>query len=142
MIGRNEQTSVTSAPAELTLTALIRARQCEHVAAEIGVRPEPAFTVGLISVVGAFTGMPTEEASLPLTAEVVWAITRQTGLLGDMLAAVLCCERNRLSTACHSRRHLHLHLPGRDRPVGEHLDARLDLDQRGEVGRTAPLRRR
>lgn len=95
--------SVTSVPAELTLTALIRARQCEHVAAELGVRPEPAFTVGLLSLVGAFAGMPTDEAlaSLPLTSEVVNAITRQTGLLGEVLDAVMCCEENRLSTACH-----------------------------------------
>ncbi len=95
--------SVTSVPAELTLTSLIRARQCEHVAAELGVRPEPAFTVGLLSLVGAFAGMPTEDAlvSLPLTAEVVNAITRQTGLLGEVLDAVLCCEESRLSTACH-----------------------------------------
>ncbi len=95
--------SVTSVPAELTLTSLIRARQCEHVAAEIGVRPEPAFTVGLLSLVGAFAGMSTEEAlaSLPLTSEVVNAITRQTGLLGEVLEAVLCCEENRLKTACH-----------------------------------------
>ena len=95
--------SVTSVPAELTLTSLVRARQCEHVAAELGVRPEPAFTVGLLSLVGAFAGMPTEDAlaSLPLTSEVVNAITRQTGLLGEVLDAVLCCEENRLSTACH-----------------------------------------
>lgn len=95
--------SVTSVPAELTLTSLIRARQCEHVAAELGVRSEPAFTVGLLSLVGSFAGMPTEDAlaSLPLTSEVVNAITRQTGLLGEVLDAVLCCEENRLSSACH-----------------------------------------
>lgn len=95
--------SVTSVPAELTLTSLIRARQCEHVAAELDVRPEPAFTVGLLSLVGAFAGMSTADAlaSLPLTAEVVNAITRHTGLLGEVLDAVLCCEENRLSSACH-----------------------------------------
>lgn len=94
--------SVTSVPAELTLTSLIRARQCELLATELGVRSEPAFTVGLLSLVGVFAGTSTEEAlaALPLTTEVVNAITRHTGLLGEVLDAVLCCEANRLTTAC------------------------------------------
>ncbi len=94
--------SVTSVAPELTLTALVRARHCELLAASIGLRSDVAFTVGLLSLVGTFTGRPTEEAlaTLPLTTEVVNAIARQSGLLGDILAAVLCCERGRISTAC------------------------------------------
>jgi c-di-GMP phosphodiesterase len=94
--------SVTSVAPELTLTALIRPRHCELLAAALGLRSDVAFTVGLLSLVGTFTGRPTEEAlaSLPLTTEVVNAIARQSGLLGDVLAAVLCCERGRISTAC------------------------------------------
>ncbi len=94
--------SVTSVPPELTLTALIRGRQCELLAAELGVRPEPAFTVGLLSLVGAFAGLPTDEAlaALPLTTEVSNAITRRSGLLGEVLDAVLCCESNDVAAAC------------------------------------------
>lgn len=94
--------SVTSVAPELTLTALVRARHCELLASALGLRSDVAFTVGLLSLVGTFTGRPTEEAlaSLPLTTEVVNAIARQSGLLGDVLAAVLCCERGRISTAC------------------------------------------
>lgn len=94
--------SVTSVAPELTLAALVRARHCELLAATIGLRSDVAFTVGLLSLVGTFTGRPPEEAlaSLPLTTEVVNAIARQSGLLGDVLAAVLCCERGRISTAC------------------------------------------
>lgn len=94
--------SVTAVAPELTMTALVRARHCELLAASVGLRSDVAFTVGLLSLVGTFTGRPTEEAlsSLPLTAEVVNAIGRQSGLLGDILAAVLCCERGRISTAC------------------------------------------
>jgi HDOD domain len=94
--------SVTSVAPELTLTALVRAKHCELIAAALGLRSEVAFTVGLLSLVGTFTGRPTEEAlsQLPLTTEVVNAIAKQSGLLGDVLAAVLCCERGRVSTAC------------------------------------------
>jgi hypothetical protein len=94
--------SVTSVAPELTLTALVRARHCELLAAALGLRSDVAFTVGLLSLVGTFTGRPAEDAlaSLPLTTEVVNAIARQSGLLGDVLAAVLCCERGRISTAC------------------------------------------
>lgn len=95
--------SVTSVPPELTLTSLVRGRHCELLAAELGVRPEPAFTVGLLSLVGAFAGLPTDEAlaALPLTTEVANAITRRSGLLGEVLDVVLCCEDNELATACH-----------------------------------------
>ena len=86
--------AISDVPSELTLTALIRARHCEVLANQAGLRSEAAFTSGLLSLVGVFAGLPTHEAltKLPITDEVRDAIADHAGPLGTLLTIVEECE--------------------------------------------------
>ena len=82
-------------------TAMIRARTCELVAPAVspGVRPDTAFTLGLLHGVSEALGVPREEfvAGLPaLSDELRAALTGQQGPLRAVLAAVLRYERGQL----------------------------------------------
>ena len=87
--------SVDDKPYELILTALIRARMCETLAAKISVSPEHAFTVGLFSALDAFIDKPLDEilATLPLADDLHMALLKHTGELGKLLDITMNYER-------------------------------------------------
>lgn len=84
-------------PAEVLLTALVRAKACERLAvqgtsAELG---PTAFLVGLFSLLDAMLAQPLEQITreLPLSDEVRVALMMHDGPTGEILAAVLDYER-------------------------------------------------
>jgi c-di-GMP phosphodiesterase len=83
-------------PSELLRTAMTRAKMCELVGKALG-RPDldAHFTVGLFSVVDAFTNMRMADVldELPLAPEVTAALLDQSGPLGEVLSWVLTYER-------------------------------------------------
>ena len=87
--------SVDDKPYELILTALIRARMCETLAAKTSVSPEHAFTIGLFSALDAFLDKPLDEilATLPLADELHMALLKHTGELGKLLDITMNYER-------------------------------------------------
>lgn len=83
-------------PKELTITALVRARMCELVAALSGRGDGDAFyTVGLFSVLDALLDVPLEQAleALPLSDEVHDAVANREGIMGRTLAGVIAYEQ-------------------------------------------------
>lgn len=87
--------SVESKPAELTLTALIRARFCElAVAHDPGANSSELFTLGLFSVIDALMDLPMEEAlsSVPFPTDVRDALITHTGPRGRLLECVTALE--------------------------------------------------
>ncbi|RMD80739.1 MAG: HDOD domain-containing protein [Gammaproteobacteria bacterium] len=83
-------------PAELLVTALVRAKLCELLAPgrEDG-SPETYFTAGLLSMLDVMMDQPLEEllAQLPLAPEIQAALLRGEGRLGQTLRCVLAYER-------------------------------------------------
>jgi EAL and modified HD-GYP domain-containing signal transduction protein len=88
-------TSTRQRPSELVLVALIRARACETLAASIRADADAAFTVGLMSMLEPLFERPAGELldALPLAPEIKAAVSRQVGVLGDVLADVLAREQ-------------------------------------------------
>ena len=88
--------SVSDKPAELTVTALIRARFCELV----GERERRAtsgselFTLGLFSVIDALLDRPIDEllAQLPFPQDMCDALSSHVGENGQLLACVTAVE--------------------------------------------------
>jgi len=83
-------------PEELMVTAILRARFCELLAADLpGQEAQKYFTVGLLSVLDALTDMPMREVlkTVPLTAAVRAAILDHEGGPGQALRAVMACEQ-------------------------------------------------
>ena len=85
-------------PHELLVTALVRARTCEQLAAAAGVEPSAAFTVGLFSVVEALMDMPMEAvlAQLPFSPDFNAALLEGAGPLGGLLSRVRGYEQGDL----------------------------------------------
>jgi c-di-GMP phosphodiesterase len=83
-------------PRELLTTALVRARFCElagpHFRESNG---EELFTLGLFSVLDALLDTPMTKAlrPLPLSEEMVGALTLRSGTQGKLLACALSAER-------------------------------------------------
>ena len=92
--------ATSDVPAELTVTTLVRARHCELLANAAKLKGEVAFTVGLLSLAGAFAGVPNAEAlaQLPITAEVSEAIEHHRGSLGVVMRTVVAGERCELAS--------------------------------------------
>ncbi|MCX2728057.1 HDOD domain-containing protein [Thermomicrobium sp. 4228-Ro] len=87
---------VPDKPHELLVTAAVRARMAELLAAARGrVARESAFLVGLLSVLDALLDQPMEEilAALPLAEELERALVSREGELGVILDTVLAYER-------------------------------------------------
>ncbi len=83
-------------PVALVITALVRAKMCERLAAALGTPDrDAAFTVGLFSALDALMDMPMEElvAALPLATDVNAALLGREGELGKLLTTVLHYER-------------------------------------------------
>lgn len=74
--------------------ALTRARMCELLATTARVRPDVAFTAGLLSRFDVVLGVPLGQVldGLPLSAELSGALLRASGRLGALLDAVQAYE--------------------------------------------------
>lgn len=85
---------LTDRPQHVLATGLLRARQCELLAAP-PADAASAFTAGLFSVLDALLGAPMPEllAGLPFDARMSGAILDHAGPEGELLAAVLAYER-------------------------------------------------
>lgn len=84
-----------SAPRELAVTALTRARMCELLGMSRGdVGGDELFTIGLLSVADALLERPLETilAELPLADDVTAALLRHEGAAGAILHAVIDYE--------------------------------------------------
>ncbi len=83
-------------PAELLVTALVRAKMCELLAPtrEDGA-PETYFTAGLLSMLDVMLDQPMDALleQLPLAPEITSALLRGEGRLGQVLRCVLAYER-------------------------------------------------
>jgi c-di-GMP phosphodiesterase len=85
-----------SAPRELSVMALTRARMCELVGGRYSsVDADELFTIGLLSVADALLDLPLEAivAQLPLSDNVANALLRYDGAAGATLEAVVTYER-------------------------------------------------
>lgn len=83
-------------PRELIVTALVRAKMCERLAAAFDDPDRDAsFTVGMFSALDALMDMPMEDllAALPLADDVNGALLAREGALGELLTMVLHYER-------------------------------------------------
>jgi EAL and modified HD-GYP domain-containing signal transduction protein len=98
-----------SAPRELSVVGLTRARMCELLGSDRkDVASDQLFTVGLLSVADALLEVPLETIveELPLAEEVGAALLRRDGPAGAILDAVMSYERGDFDAASlqsHSR---------------------------------------
>ncbi|WP_432825229.1 EAL and HDOD domain-containing protein [Dactylosporangium sp. CA-092794] len=78
--------------------AITRARMCQNIAGRMGLPPEAAFTVGLVSAVAELLGQAAAELAvrLSLTGEVTDALVRGAGPLGELLSLVAAYEASDL----------------------------------------------
>ncbi|MCP4303675.1 MAG: HDOD domain-containing protein [bacterium] len=94
-VGMMSMSGLNKKPAELTRTAMIRAGVCETLAGDLG-RPDVQrfHIVGLFSVIEALLDVPAQQAlgSLPLSPEIVDAITSHGGIMGEVLRGVIAYE--------------------------------------------------
>jgi EAL and modified HD-GYP domain-containing signal transduction protein len=85
-------------PPNLIITAMARARMCEQLGRLIGAPDSgPFFITGLFSMLNVLTGVPIRQLveDLPLSAEIVSALTMEEGQLGAALHCVRAYERGR-----------------------------------------------
>jgi len=84
-------------PHELMVTALVRARMCELLAADTGENQRALFTAGLFSVVDALLDQAMAEIleGLPFSGEVKMALLARAGGIGRILESVVAYERGR-----------------------------------------------
>jgi len=83
-------------PNELAMTALVRARLAEKIAAALALKPvESYFLTGLFSVLDAFLDRPMQEAvqGMPISAEIRDALVTRAGALGEVLNAIMQLEQ-------------------------------------------------
>jgi len=82
-------------PAELTITALVRAHFCERAGEQLGIaRPAELFTLGMFSVIDALMDAPMNEvlASLPFPADMREALVHHRGEKGLLLECLTMLE--------------------------------------------------
>jgi c-di-GMP-related signal transduction protein len=81
--------------------ALTRARLCENVATAFGVRSDTAFMAGVVTAVAELLGTSRSAMAhqLPLSPEIVAALTRGAGSLGQVLRVVDAYECGDLDEA-------------------------------------------
>ena len=87
--------SIDDKPAELTVTALIRARFCEMAGEPLGIAtPAELFTLGLFSVIDAMMDAPMQDVveSLPLADDMREALVFRHGTMGALLNCVTALE--------------------------------------------------
>ncbi len=91
-----------SAPRELSVVGLTRARMCELLGADLrDVAGDQLFTVGLLSVADALLEVPLETIveELPLADEVSAALLKRDGPVGAILKAVVSYEQGDFDVA-------------------------------------------
>jgi EAL and modified HD-GYP domain-containing signal transduction protein len=89
---------IDNKPSELVVTAMVRAKMAEDLAARMHAGQTDAFfTVGLFSALDALLDNSMEDilTQLPLTEPVAGALLHQRGLHGEILDCVLAYERGR-----------------------------------------------
>ena len=87
---------VDNKPAELVITAMVRAKMAEELArAQKADRPDSFFTVGLFSTLDALMDNTMEEilTQLPLADHISDALLHHKGIHGEVLSCVLAYER-------------------------------------------------
>jgi EAL and modified HD-GYP domain-containing signal transduction protein len=88
--------SIDDKPAELTVTALVRARFCERAGGQRRGGPSAGqlFTLGLFSVIDALMDAPISEviASIPFPEEMRMALVEHAGEQGQLLECVTALE--------------------------------------------------
>ncbi|HED19006.1 MAG TPA: HDOD domain-containing protein [Gammaproteobacteria bacterium] len=87
---------VDNKPAELVVTAMVRAKMAEELArAQKTDHPDSFFTVGLFSALDALMDNTMEEilTQLPLADHISDALLQQKGIHGEVLSCVLAYER-------------------------------------------------
>jgi EAL and modified HD-GYP domain-containing signal transduction protein len=84
-----------TAPRELSVMALTRARMCQLLAEGAGVRDDELFTIGLLSLADALLDMPLGSvvSQLPLAHDLEQALLWRAGPAGETLAATIAFER-------------------------------------------------
>lgn len=95
-------TGATTAPLELSIMALTRARMCELLAANRPeVEPDDMFLIGLLSLADALLDTPLDRVleELPLADTTVVALLERTGPAGAILDAVTNYEMGSFETA-------------------------------------------
>jgi c-di-GMP phosphodiesterase len=95
-------TMIEDKPAELTLTALARARFCELAADHLNsIAQSEMFTVGLLSVLDALLDMPMTDAleEIPLAPDILAALIDHSGPRGQALDCVVTLEGGDLGRA-------------------------------------------
>jgi EAL and modified HD-GYP domain-containing signal transduction protein len=88
-------TNITNKPVALFVNSLQRAKMCMELGERTeGTRPDTCFTVGLFSALDAMMDRPIEEllARLPLSEDVIDALTHHEGVMGRLLKIVLDYE--------------------------------------------------
>lgn len=93
--GMLSMSRLTDKPSELTRVAMVRARVCEELARRLGRSDaQPFYVVGLLSVIESLLDVPAEQAlrNLPISNEIVSAITCGGGIMGEVLRGVLAYE--------------------------------------------------
>jgi EAL and modified HD-GYP domain-containing signal transduction protein len=94
--------SVDDKPAELTVTALIRARFCELAGEQRPIAsPAELFTLGLFSVIDAMMDAPMHDvvASLPLADDLRDALVSRRGQMGQLLDCVIALQAGEYGSA-------------------------------------------
>ena len=126
-----------SAPRELSVVGLTRARMCELLGSDReDVAGDQLFTVGLLSVADALLEVPLETIveELPLADEVGAALLRRDGPAGAILDAVVSYEQGEFDA-----RQLQSHTPGHRHLLPRR--ARLGRRDRLGAGRLTPAGR-
>ena len=94
--------NVDDKPAELTVTALVRARFCELAGEQLGLeRPAELFTLGMFSVIDALMDAPMRDvlSSLPFPQDMREALINRRGEKGLLLECVNMLELGELERA-------------------------------------------
>ena len=87
---------IVDKPNYIFFTALERAKMCETLCATLDKsKKDPAFLVGLLSVIDTMFDMPMEEvlSSLPMSEEINEALLDRKGLLGSILLSVISYQQ-------------------------------------------------
>ena len=91
-------------PQELVATTLIRARFCELLGEQAGMKKGEPFLLGLVSSLDALLGRPHEEvlAEIGVGDEIVRALERDESILGRLFSGVSAYERGDWDGAARS----------------------------------------
>ena len=87
--------SLDDRPSEILLTTMVRAKMCELIAEKMSQQQlERFFTVGMFSALDLLLQRPLAELlePLPLSEEIMDALLKREGVLGDILNCVLAFE--------------------------------------------------